>query len=169
MRKRIVVVDGYNVIFRTPGLKGLMERSREQARNALLRRCGAMIAARRDVWRYCVVFDGDSSVFGDSEGAAPGVTAIYSRSGETADDRILQLLDEQPRDCDCVVVTDDAEVAGRSRQRGADVLSVGQFIGPAPSGPRNPLPAAGGDDKNSLSAAEQQEINRELIRRWGVE
>jgi uncharacterized protein len=124
---RILVLDGYNVLHREPSLKAHFERGLEAARAALVRFCQAWMASRGDVRQFWVVFDGAGYGFDGSGGGANGVRVLYSETGETADERIVALVEELRRYSACTVVSDDREVARQSRALGAEILTVGDF------------------------------------------
>lgn len=168
MHKRLMVVDGYNVIHRTPRWALRLTEGLEAARNALTQYCARWMRARKDVWRFYVVFDGDSSVAGRAHDAAHGVRAIYSRSGETADAVILDLVRERHDAQEIIVVSDDQEVMRGARAMRASVMSCATFAGflgqPKAQACRESTPAG---DK-ALSPAEEKAINDALMREWGL-
>ena len=168
MRRRIVIVDGYNIIHGVPALAAFLSKGLEQARQALVRRCAGLMSRRHDVWRYCLVFDGDSTVRGMDHMAAAGVEMIFTRSGETADDRILAILDQRIADCDCTVVSNDVFVKSQSRLRKATIVSAAAFAGMSTAGGRETSLSPDSDPKNRLSAAARHAIDEELRREWGV-
>jgi predicted RNA-binding protein with PIN domain len=128
MKQNTIIVDGYNVIHRVPRFKAHMERSLEGGREALLRYCTEWKARRRDVDRFYVVFDGDSSVIGGERAAsAPGVRALYSKTGETADLRIRRMLEQADRREHFTVVSDDNEVRDSARVHHMTTMSSLEF------------------------------------------
>ena len=128
MKQHTIIVDGYNVIHRVPRFKEQMERSLEGGREALLRYCCEWKARRRDVDRFYVVFDGDSSVIGGERAAsAPGVRALYSKTGETADLRIRRMLEQADRREHFMVVSDDNEVRDSARVHHMTSMSAQDF------------------------------------------
>jgi len=177
VQRRTIVVDGYNVIHRVGRFKQQMERSLEAGRIALLRYCSEWRARRRDVDQFYVVFDGDSSVVGGERTAsAPGVKAIYSQSGETADLRIRKLLEQADRrDC-FTVVSDDNEVRECARIHHMEAMSVGDFSRVAqpnratsqPNGHLSHAKTRLSVDKAPLNPRTARAINDELGRLWDV-
>ena len=91
MQKRIIIIDGYNVVHRIPRWAEQLDASLERGREALLIYCRRWMQTRGDVWLFVVVFDGDSEVTAAHSSAGPGVRVLYTQTGETADDRILEL------------------------------------------------------------------------------
>jgi predicted RNA-binding protein with PIN domain len=127
MRKQIMILDAYNILHRHPVWAPLLERSLEEARDALLAYCRRWTQSRGDVWLFIAVFDGDSGVVGGQRSAGQGVRVVYSATGESADDRILKILHEFGDDFDYVVVSDDREVMQRAKLLGADLMSASDF------------------------------------------
>ena len=168
-QKRVVILDGYNVIHKIPALEAQFRQSLEASRRALLRMCREWTATRRDVWRFWVVFDGDSDVIGTGTEGGQGVVPLYTRSGETADARIVSLLSSRSGDYRFAVVSEDNFVRRNARALGADVLRVSDFTAAHRRGRSRRARKAGGGDKASLSSGQEREINEELRRVWGVE
>jgi len=163
-----MIVDGYNVIHRVPRFCGLMDTSLESARKALLQYCAEWITMRNDVWQFCVVFDGDSSVADSYGQTARGVRALYSRGKEAADDKILAIIGQRGKSCRYVVVTDDNRVLAGAKERNAETMSSLVFasvLGQQRRGMRGDM---SGRDKE-LSPRVRKAINDELKKVWGIE
>lgn len=106
-----VVVDGYNVT--KTGYGGLpLEAQRSRLVTGL-----ASLAARTGA-EVTVVFDG-TDVQGVRVQSRRGVRVLFSLPGETADERIGQLVAAEPSGRPVVVVSSDREVADRVRRSGA--------------------------------------------------
>ncbi len=115
-----LIIDGYNFIGRQGGLRGDIEGKR-----------GRLIS---DLRRYrkikhhdvTVVFDGTRSgyPFEDREQEG-GVSVVYSRQGELADDLIIRMAEVWGQGC--IVVTSDRAVRQPCAASGALVLSSGEF------------------------------------------
>ena len=165
----ICIVDGYNVIHKTPELRNLLDDSLLSAREGLVRQCAEWCRRRGDIAKFYVVFDGDSSVAAGGANPAPGVNVIYSRSRETADERIVELLKEERPDCEYTVVSDDGYVVRQARDARASVMSVQDFCAVLFHIRRSDLPGKGiPRDKNSLTPAQEKDITDSLRREWGV-
>jgi predicted RNA-binding protein with PIN domain len=128
----LVVVDGYNLIHRSPDLRPGPDRTLEEARNKILNLLSWAVGAGEA--RFLVVFDG-------AEGAETGpsgsgrVTVRWSRPPAKADDLIRRIVEEEIERVDrLTVVTADLEVARHARAMGADValsdLFLGSVLGP---------------------------------------
>jgi predicted RNA-binding protein with PIN domain len=131
---RFVVVDGYNLILRTPALRPGEGRTLRQARDKLLN----LLAWTADPHvRYLVVFDG-AEVRGRASHQGR-VEVRYSKPPEKADDVIRAVVAETvDRDEQLTVVTSDIEVARHARALGAGValadLFLASLLGPGAEG-----------------------------------
>ncbi len=177
MKRYTVIIDGYNVIYRIPRFKAQLDKSLQAGREALLGYCSEWKMHRRDVDRCTVVFDGDSSVLGGEQAvSAPGVRALYSKTGETADRRIRRMLEHADRHEHIVVVSDDNEVRESARIHHMSAMSASDF---GRTGVRNRNPnsrtAEPGTTKgkrrledagDSLPPATEKAITDELRRIW---
>jgi predicted RNA-binding protein with PIN domain len=131
MPRRVVVVDGYNLILRSPALKPGEGRTLAQAREKLLNLLGWAVG--RGEVEFVVVFDG-------AEGMAAAATSgrvrvHYSRPPDKADDVIRALVEERVEGgARVTVVTSDLEVARHARAMGADVALGDLFLASAVGG-----------------------------------
>jgi predicted RNA-binding protein with PIN domain len=150
MSQRLIIVDGYNLIHRSPALRPGPERTLREAREKLLNLLSwAMGSGEPD---FLVVFDGAETT--GSEGRHSRVEVRYSRPPRKADDVIRELVEERMKQVERItVVTADLEVARHARAMGADVslsdLFLASVLGPAP--------AAAGEKPVSLSKKEVEE------------
>ncbi len=132
--KRLVVVDGYNVILRSaelrPGEGGrTLRESREKLINLLSWAIGGGDA------KFLVVFDGAEG--GKNEEATSRVEVRFSRPPEKADDLIRAIVEREMNRVDrLTVVTSDLEVARHARAMGADISLADLFLAAA-LGPRD--------------------------------
>ncbi len=176
MKMHTVIIDGYNVIYRVPRFKVQLDRSLQAGREALLRYCSEWRARRRDVDLFYVVFDGDSSVIGGEIAAsAPGVRAIYSKTGETADRRIRRMLDQADRRETITVVSDDNEVRDSARVHHMDSMSASEFARVAeartaeqPNSRTTKEKMRRSDVKESLPPSQARAITDELRDLWNT-
>ena len=160
MPQRLVIVDGYNLIHRSPSLRPGPDRTLRQAREKLVNLLSWVVGSGEAA--FLVVFDG-------AEGAGPDgrqqrVEVRYSRPPRKADDLIRELVEERMERVERItVVTADLEVARHARAMGADVslsdLFLASVLGPAP--------AAGGEKPVALSKKEVEEW-AEIFRRGRV-
>jgi predicted RNA-binding protein with PIN domain len=127
MQKRIIIIDGYNVIHRVSRWVQHLDASLEQGREVLLSYCRRWMQTRGDVWLFYVVFDGNSGVTASHSSSGPGIRVVYSHTGETADDRILDIVREFGEQCDYVVVSDDRYVSGNAKRMSSEIMSADAF------------------------------------------
>jgi len=116
-----IVVDGYNLIRRSPELSALDRQDLELGREGLL---GLLSPYQRlKGHRITVVFDGREGGFPLRHQERRGdLTVIFSKRGELADEVIKQLSGPGT-----VVVTSDRELASASERAGAIALEAEAF------------------------------------------
>lgn len=103
----VVLVDGYNVIRRTPALAQLERHSLQHGRDAL----ATQLAARygRRAGQIIIVFDGAGPT--ETRETRHGLTLCFTCGGETADDCIVRLAHlHRARGAQVVVATDDQAI-----------------------------------------------------------
>lgn len=166
--KRIIIVDAYNAIHQIPQLRQRLQKSLEGARDLLIRQCGAWLASRRDVGAFRLVFDGDSSVPMPDVHMTHGIQTIFTRTGESADERIVAMVADAMTPAACLVVTADRDVATRVQAHGAAVVPpLAFFERTMGAGAAGPCDADGGD-KPELTSAAAKSISSQLIKEWGL-
>jgi uncharacterized protein len=113
------LIDGYNVIRRSPELAGAERASLESGRAALCRLLAA--AARISGDRFTIVFDGAGQ---EGTALAPtGVDVLFSSARESAD-RVLARLATRGG----AVVSNDREVRRAAARAGAIAVSTDDFL-----------------------------------------
>jgi predicted RNA-binding protein with PIN domain len=121
---RTILIDGYNVIRRTPSLAAVERVSLEAGRAALLAQ--VISRYRPTPHTVIVVFDGD----GETERSEPIARrtrgrVIFTRRAETADEVLGRIAaEERSRGAELVVATDDGEVRRAVTGVGGEVASV---------------------------------------------
>lgn len=167
MDARLIIVDGYNVILRSPRLRPDETRTLRDSRDKLVNLLSWMMGGNNV--RFLVVFDGTHDAPG-RDVTSGRVQITWSRPPATADDVIRDCVEKWiGGDEHITVVTSDIEVARHARAMGAD-LSLGDlFLASA----FNDVPVKGqdgaGEDADkpvSLSKKELQEW-AELFQRRG--
>jgi predicted RNA-binding protein with PIN domain len=129
---RLTLVDGYNLVLRSPSLKPGPGRTLREAREKLVNLLSWAVGTGDA--RFIVVFDG-SDARGEDEGGGR-VEVRYSRPPEKADDLIRRLVEDRVERVDhLTVVTSDLEVARHARAMGAEIaladLFLASVLGPA--------------------------------------
>ncbi len=170
MSRRTYIIDGYNAIHRVRKWQQIMEVELARGREALCAYCAEWMTVRNDAEKFIVVFDGDSNASPFSRDSYRGVNIVYTRTGETADSRIISLVEEMKTPQEAIVVSDDGEVMKRCGMAGAEISSVKSFVGKLRSPERRGSgPAFTGNDGDGLTVAERNKITNDLKREWGIE
>lgn len=163
-RPKILVVDGYNFAHRTPAFRKMLDINLESTRNAIVRYCSERRISCGDYSDVYVVFDGNSSICRSGDDLLNGcVRVIYTRTGETADERIVKIVNERRETCAFCVVSDDVEVIRQTRTLGAKPMSVREFGEKIKRGKSS---KACEGDKTGLSASDREMITESLRRIW---
>jgi predicted RNA-binding protein with PIN domain len=142
---QLALIDAYNAMFR---LWSSVPEDRDVSRERLLRLARAALGAHRGLARAHLVFDTWPGAERTGRRGREGRVSWHYVAG-SADDAILEHLrrhEERTAGTRVVVVTDDRELAGRSRQLGARTMGVRLFFreAPAPLGPSpRPIPLDG--------------------------
>lgn len=119
-----LIIDGYNLIRQSDPFREAERISLEEGRKALLRALARYRKARR--CRITVVFDGwQSGADREERDREEGVTAVYSRKGERADEVIVRMAEKKGEEI--VVVTSDRAVAHAVESLGQTAVSSPDF------------------------------------------
>lgn len=119
-----IIVDGYNLIRQSGEFRRFEQRGLEQGRNHLVTMLSSFAGTRRH--HITIVFDGwENGSFSEERTRAGGISIIFSRRGEKADDVIRRLANQGGRDI--TVVTSDRDLAYSVSRSGANVISSRQF------------------------------------------
>lgn len=154
----LIIVDGYNLIHRSPQLRPGPERTLEESREKLVNLLTWAIGSGEA--RFLVVFDGAGA--GGKVAGSGRVEVRYSRAGQTADDVIKAIVEDQVERRDRVtVVTADLDIARHARAMGANVSISDLFMGSV-MGPNAPGTAE--EKPGTLSRAELEKW-REIFER----
>ena len=154
---RLILIDGYNLILRTPALRPGKDRTLAQARDKLVNLLSWAIGG--DGARFLVVFDGAEG--GAAEEAQGRVEVRFSRPPQKADDLIRDLVEQQVERVErLTVVTSDLEIARHARAMGADIALSDLFLASA----LGPTAAEPGEKPTTLTKKELEEW-AEIFRR----
>ena len=126
--RKILLVDGYNVIRLTPPYRDLAQADLDSARVALVSDVAAFAG---DEWDATVVFDGGNNRHSTGEPhEASGVTVVFSRYGTEAD-TVIEALARGAREggAHVEVVTSDAQTQWAVFGRGVARRSSAEFAG----------------------------------------
>lgn len=123
--KRLLIVDGMNVIHASASLRGQLERDPSIARARLVDWLASYAGSD---WAVVVVFDGGAGGEG-SVGETAGVTVIHTPAGRTADARIEALArDAREASRVAVVVTSDAATQWTAMGAGVTRMSARELL-----------------------------------------
>jgi len=119
-----LVIDGYNLIRRSPSLSVLDKKELQKGREELIRRLAVYKQARP--FPITVVFDGwnQPDLWG-SRTFQQGIRVVFSRTGQKADDVIIQMAREMREKA--MVVTSDREVQAAAERHHATVIPSEAF------------------------------------------
>ena len=157
------IVDGYNLIKRAPLFK---HKRLQEARAGFL----AFVELKRPHGsqknRLAIVFDGSAQVFGYRENYS---FEVIFTAGETADEKIKEMVASFDRPKDIVVVTDDRELLFSVRALQAKTMGTVEFLNKARREDRTPKKSNGfsdAQDGSNLNIVEREKITEEVSRIW---
>jgi len=149
------LIDGYNVIRRSPTLSSRERESLEAGRQALCRLLGQAARARGD--QFTVVFDGTG---GGGSAGMQGVRVIFSSARESADRVLARMAAEGG-----AVVSNDREVRKAAARAGAIAITTDELLrrleaAPPPAG--SPEWSEGRDDQDEVASRPKKGNPRRL-------
>lgn len=148
------LVDGNNVIGQRPG----WHRDKEGARRRLILELAEFVRIRRV--RVGVVFDGAPDPQFPEGSSYRSVRIFYGRPSGSADDRIIEMAENERSRKNMTVVTSDRQLAERVRVCGVRVIRSGEF--------RRMIEAVGDEiDVQDKSGVESGEMS-DWMRYFGV-
>jgi predicted RNA-binding protein with PIN domain len=164
--KKILLVDGYNVINRVPELRAGMSGGLENARNRLALQVSKWGQAHPQS-ECIIVFDGDPQYAAGRDQRLAGIRCLYSRTPHGCDDEMIRFIkNHRGRTSDITVVSDDNYVGNNCRAYGASVRPSSHImIGNShhtKSGRKTPADGKGIDRRSAA------EINKELKKTYGL-
>lgn len=128
---RHIIVDGYNVIRADPRLLSLERVSLEHARDVLVRTLAGSPRLAND--EVTVVFDGGRGTRAHVHAMRRGrIHLLYSASGQTADEVIVQQARSLARSGTVVVVSNDVAVREGCRMEGCAVSGSENLLAQMP-------------------------------------
>jgi predicted RNA-binding protein with PIN domain len=130
--ERLIIIDGYNLIHRSPLLRPEPGRTLRESREKLLNLLSWTVGSGDA--RFLVVFDGEAGA--GREERQGRIEVRFSRPPQKADDLIRELVEDRIERVErLTVVTADLEVARHARAMGADIsisdLFLASVLGPA--------------------------------------
>ena len=165
----IYIIDAYNVIHKIKKLEVTLNQNLRRARDALVELCGRLVCARGGISKIILVFDGKSE-FRDLQNASPPkIELVFSETGESADERIILVLEQLEKQRNKCVVSDDNFVRNHARAYAASVMSVSQFTPLIyPSNQKQPNKRSPHDSARGLSPEEARDITEAYKKHLGL-
>ncbi|MFC1808925.1 NYN domain-containing protein [Candidatus Omnitrophota bacterium] len=163
--KRVLLVDGYNVIYRLSQLSAKKGVTLEEKR----RRLAAFMLAWKKTTKYkgsiYLVFDGnDSQITTLEQTSLHGIKCIYSRQKEEADGKIIGIIRIASHPENITVISDDNYIANNVRSYGAYIKPVSSLVESRTKGKRNSGTA--GDKR--IDTATANHITEHMKKIWNV-
>ncbi|OIO33709.1 MAG: hypothetical protein COZ37_05500 [bacterium (Candidatus Ratteibacteria) CG_4_10_14_3_um_filter_41_18] len=158
-----IIIDGYNLIWAAPELrrKVISEEkpiNLKEGRDTLLHSLASYQRGHPKL-DIIVVFDAQKEVF-LYPSLQSGIKVLYSK-GETADNLIKKIVEDEEKPQKTLVVTSDKELKGRVKERGAQVIgSLTFFKKISPVKERSP---------ERLNNQQENLIKEELKRTYKIE
>jgi predicted RNA-binding protein with PIN domain len=120
-------IDAYNLMYSMSGIDYLLSTDHSAARTLFYREFDRLTTLNVNQLRIVI----DGARLPDEECSA-GISTVWVDSPEKADERIIKLLMREARRSKAhrsiIVVTNDRDLAARSRARGAEVMACAEFI-----------------------------------------
>ena len=123
----IYILDAYNVIHKIPALESLLDQNLRSARDALIALSSRLLLRRADLAQIILVFDGKSAYRDLPQHAPAKIKIVFSETPETADEKIVEILEGLSGERDKCVVSDDNFVRNHAKAYAARVVSVAEF------------------------------------------
>ena len=163
--RKILLIDGYNVIHRLPELSRALDGGLANAQDRLVLEISNWRRSHPG-FDCVIVFDGNPVPGGGPHGGA-GIRCLFSRTPGGGDAALVGYVrDHHGRKSDITVVSDDNYVRNNCRAHGAVVEPSSYILAKKPSAPvKRQHPPDGGKGLDRKAAAE---INKELKKKFGI-
>jgi len=124
--KKLIIIDGYNILNAWEKYIPFLKMSFENARNELVYDMGEF--SKLTAIDLLLVFDAYKINFVESKEKIKGIEVVYTRKNETADQYIEKKMDELGRKIFITVGTDDTLIQKLVTQRGGEVLTSKELL-----------------------------------------
>lgn len=124
--KKLIIIDGYNILNAWKKYKPFLKLSFENARQELIYDMGEY--SKLVGIDLLLVFDAYKINFKGSSEIIKGIEVVYTKQNETADQYIEKKLDEMGRKILVSVGTDDTLIQKLVTQRGGNVLTAKELL-----------------------------------------
>lgn len=119
-----IILDGYNVAHKIPGVRDSLKQSLEKGRAALENHLATWKKLKGFTGNITIVYDGKAG----GVATRSGFDHIFTASREEADDRIIRLIRAQKNPGDVIVVSEDNKVRNSCRALGAQVVPASYLL-----------------------------------------
>ena len=154
-----LILDGYNVIHKIPQLRQHLDKSLEDARMALASFVLTWGRTHSHQGKITIVFDGRDTVCSNTGNNLCGVSCIYTKTKQDADDRIIAMVRNNPNSKEIIVISDDNYVTNNCKAHGAQVRSASFLL-------QSKAQDAAQEDK-IIDSKTEHEINEWLKKEYG--
>lgn len=161
---KTLILDAYNVIHKVPSLSAKLKTGLESARSALV---DFVINWKRNNYFHgniYLVFDGGDDIAPFHEPKRAGVSCIFTRSREEADDRIIGMVRRSENAGDIMVISSDNKVINGCRAHGAWIKGP-EFLTETKKKKKAVSEAR---SKKEISSAQQREIDEHYRKALGL-
>jgi predicted RNA-binding protein with PIN domain len=159
---RALVIDGYNVIFRTSYLGAMADKDLMKARNVVTKIARQYQQKIGGIDKIKVVFDGQDKY----KGMSTCPYQKYSGTGQ-GDTEIIRTIEQFAIKYNVSVVSNDNFVKNNARAHGASVITTEEFLNIVGAGPRA-CPKQKNISDKKISSAKANKINKDLMKEWGL-
>lgn len=157
----LFLVDGYNAMQRSNLFRN---KDFRDARAAFLTHLEAHRPQGSTRNRLIVVFDGREDVFG--ERCDFSFEVVFTK-GESADEKIKELVAASPAPKNIVVVSDDKGITSVVRRSGALIMSTSEFLNRKKQGVSfRSMRLSGDEPRGDLNIVEREAITQECKNVW---
>jgi len=167
VRRKLLLIDGYNVIHRIPELKcGFNSGGLENARLNLALLISGWNRSRPGT-ECIIVFDGDIQFSVGREQRLSGIRSVFTRASHGGDSEIIRFVSGwSGNKSDITVISDDNSVRNNCRAHGATVKSS-SFILTSKTRP-SPSKSKASADGKGLDRKAAADIDEELRKKFGL-
>ena len=151
------LLDGYNIIHQMPLSARKKLEDHRQHLIQWIESCRPQGSLRNAV---TIVFDGKTDVWGGMGSGSASVRVFFAH-GQSADEKIIRMVEEAAHKKNVVVVTDDRSLKYAVRALGAKVSGVQTFLGQGSSAPAGRV-----ESGKNISKISEHKITSELTEIW---
>jgi predicted RNA-binding protein with PIN domain len=156
-----LVVDGYNAIHAIPETREKLNKSLEDARDAIISICEEYVKSSGFISEVKVVFDGDEKYrYVGKEVTTRGRSQLFSAKGK-GDDKVIQTVKYFSARGKVIVASNDNYVRNNARVYGAGVMDVKDLVtkrGKKASSPDKDRIYPGGEIYNEITRAYRKKL-----------